>query len=474
MKYQNTILYLICVIWGLSAVPLFAERPGKESLSDQKKQSIISRLQKTNPCSNQKGEQPIPRVTSYNLPEKGYIGMKLTIKGTNFNPDKIRVCIGRTSIPLTAKSPNEVTAQLPDSPLKGDLVISHGTLSSVYPLDEDYRVYGDAQISQVTPLTFQKGDTVTVKGTDLGGLVAGLEVDARGAISGRWLKISSSPSSNSGEGFFRVWDWKLNKDETQLTFSVSAVGSAGTDNRILETSPQPAQLSGTLRFVKPGSNQFTIVGPNVTWKLAGLSLTSVTTPAWGNSSPNFILAKNQAANNVLRITGNGLDGAKFKLGSGDVRASISASGLDGLIEILASTPSGKLTATKGGSTVTSAKEFTVIPEPAFLPNTFPSGTWKPKVDQVIELKGWDLKPSFPGLTYKFMVNSSSEANCKFKFEIISHTASSFKFKLAKTGAIPESCTRETPGVAVDRLFFITATYNGVERELFRKVYELQP
>jgi hypothetical protein len=432
------------------------------------------------PCISGSGEYPIPRITSWGPEVKHYKGLDITFNGTNFIPDKFKVCLGNQLLTITSSSTNKIIAKLPSTPTTGRLVVSHGTSNSLYPLAESYIVFGDPIISQVSPVTFNKGDIVTIQGRYLFGVYA-LQTQPNTA---QWLIKISNSASSYGKDFLSVWDWNQNQEGTQITFRASGIYEVNSYDRSKKPLvPQPMQLTGQLRLWGGADvqNQFTITGPTVTWRAPSLSITNVEPPAWGNSIPNFIIAKEVTSyfDNPIIIRGTDLNQSSFKVGGADVFESCSAHGQDCRLTVSPSTPSGYITAEKNGLTVQSAGPVKIIPAPAFLPGTVPSepSPWVIRLDQVVEMRGWDLQPiDTPGLAYNLRLLGDGDAVCKIDFVLIEHSPSVMKFKVARTGPTPDACLQSTlfGHSNVYRLARFVATYNSFERELWSKKFYLTP
>jgi hypothetical protein len=451
-----------------------------------------------NPCTRGTGDYPIPRVTGYDVQNGVSKGGRITFNGTNFLTDRIVVCLGDIRLETVSSSTNQLVVQAPQELIAGPLMISHGTSDSNYVLEENFRTIGDPVVTAIEPESFRTGDLVTVRGSDLSlyPLTTRFPESSTPNATVRFLKISTDSAHYGAGSFIKVHNYTRTSDMSKITFNVGEVFSQirtyVVDGQLSDipsyygqSIAQPEVLSGPLRFNSGGSDRFDFAGPNVTWQRDAdeFLLTAVKPPAWGDQHPMFVIvsADNPRGGIEIWFEGSGLDGARFRVGGELVAGGASAHGRDGFIVVKPSTPSGTVTATKNDVTISYPEPLTIIPAPAFLPGTLPPSPFPITIDEDYELRGWDLHPlNIPGLTYRLVLSgldAAAETYCNITpLQIIDHTASTLRFKVASTGTVPSSCDSSTlfggTGQTAFYVMKLVAELNGAERELWRMPYHL--
>lgn len=454
------------------------------------------------PCTRGEGDYPIPRVTSYD-PRNGVSrGGRITFSGTNFLADRVMVCIGDIRLETVSSSANQLVVQAPQDLITGALMISHGTGDSNYVLEENFRIIGDPVITSIQPTSFRPGDRVTVRGSDLFlyPMTTTFPESSTPNATVRFLKISNDPLRTQADekemSFITVYNYSHSADMTEIAFNVGRVflhyRTYVVDGQVSDTPsyfgrdyPQPELLSGPLRFNPGNSDRFDFAGPNVTWQRDAdeFLLTAVKPPSWGDQHPMFVIAADSSEYGIsVNFEGSGLDGAQFRVGGELVAGGASAHGRDGFFRVKPSTPSGIVTATKSGVTVSYPEPLTIIPAPAFLPGTLPSEPFTINIDEVYELRGWDLLPAnVSGLTYRFAFRGLENYSpgmwlerCNLEPQVLEHRASTLRFKVASTGPMPDECLSTTAfeNRPDDNIMRLTAEYGGVQQELWRMPYRL--
>ena len=443
------------------------------------------------PCILGRGSYPIPRVTNYTPRGAVSSGGQISFSGTNFLTEHIMVCIGNVKLETVSSSTNQLVVKAPEAPVAGQLMISHGTAASGYVLEENFRISGFTVISSIEPASFSPGEIVTVRGSDLQlyPLTTRLEGSS---ILDSFLKISPDPLHFGSDNFVRVTDFTRSSDLSEITFTVREIFSHQrsyiVDGRMVdypvysgrEISPQPDEISGPLRFHSGETEGFDFAGPVVTWSRgrgAGeFMISSIKPPVWGDDHPMFVIASDDSprGGTDIRFEGVGLDQARFMIGGEAVTAATSPDGREGFLVIKPSTPSGIVTATKEGQTVSYGdRPLVVIPEPAFLPNSLPEPPFIVRLnDEEYELRGWDLLPpsNVAGLSYRFHFDWLDRSD-DLRLNIIEHTESVIRFRvesLPSFGDVPGSDQE----ILREGTMHLTGEYNGVRKDLWHMPYRI--
>jgi hypothetical protein len=452
-----------------------------------------------NPCTRGTGDYPLPRVTNYDARNGVSRGGTITFSGTNFHAGRIVACIGTLQLETLSSSTNQLVVQAPQELITGPLMISHGTNDSNYVLEENFRIIGDPVIFSIEPDTYRPGDQVTVRGSDLSlyPLTTKFPGSSIPNATVTFLKISTDSTHYGAGSFIKVHNYNRSSDMSKITFTVGEVFSQiityVIDGQVSdlpsyygETIPQPEVLSGPLRFNSGGSDRFDFAGPNVTWQRDAdeFLLTAIKPSAWGGQHPMFVIVSgdNPRGGTEVWFEGSGLDGARFSVGGEQVTGGASAHGRDGFFVVKPSTPGGTVTATKNNVTVSYPDPLTIIPVPAFLPGTLPPAPFAITIDENTELRGWDLQPAhIPGLTYSFVLHGlevtsqSTWGVCTVELQVLHHTASTLRFKVVPTGALPEHCMSTQLFGGTPPQYYrmqLTAEYGGEKKEIWSMPFHL--
>lgn len=443
------------------------------------------------PCILGRGSYPIPRVTNYTPRGAVSSGGQISFSGTNFLTEHIMVCIGNVRLQTLSSSTNQLVVKAPETPVAGQLMISHGTAASSYVLEDNFRISGLTVISSIEPASFSPGDRVTVRGSDLQlyPLTTRLEGSS---ILDSFLKISPDPLHFGSDNFVRVTDFIRSSDLSEITFTVQEIFSHQrsyiVDGRMVdypvysgrEISPQQDEISGPLRFHSGETEGFDFAGPVVTWRRgrgAGeFMISSIKPPAWGDDHPMFVIASDDSprGGTDVRFEGSGLDQARFMIGGEAVTAASSPDGREGFLIIKPSTPSGIVTAMKDGQTFRYGdKPLTVIPEPAFLPNSLPEPPFIVRLnDEEYELRGWDLLPpsNVAGLSYRFHFDWLDRSD-ELRLHIIEHTESVIRFKVESLPSFGDVSGSDQE-ILMEGTMHLTGEYNGVRKDLWHMPYRI--
>lgn len=209
-----------------------------------------------------------PNVSSYTPVDLGPAGAAISIYGTDFSSDHFVVKIGTHVLNITSRDTARIDATLPSYRMTGDLTVGYGNPSSTMVLKNGYRVYADPVIYKVQPTAFKKGDYVTITGSDLFG--ASMMSLPGIASAGGCIRIGNSQDGRQAKDYILVSDWNTSSDGTRLTFRVGDVFMHDADNaKYVILSPQPPSVTGRLRLMKRNQHIWTVIGPQVTWSLAG-------------------------------------------------------------------------------------------------------------------------------------------------------------------------------------------------------------
>lgn len=430
-----------------------------------------------------------PNVNSYTPVDMGPSGGIIMFLGRDLAKDFFVAKIGDRALTITSRAVDRIQATLPSERMIGDLTVGYGNPSSTMLLKAGYRVYDAPKITGVTPTTVQKGDVVTVTGTDLFG------ADMRHipeTVSG-YIRISNKADGWLASDYIKVTDWRVAPDGTRLTFVALDVFKQTGNSSYAILGPQPTSLSGPLRMERKGATggHWPVVGPPLTWKTSDIVVTAVIPPAWGNQNPDFVIVNYSDGNtpnggtwsDLVSFAGTGLNGAKVWMGPVEMTlASISATGRDGWFDPPYNATSNYVTFTKDGASARSPTVLKIVGSPRMQDAS--TGLLQIPLNTDVTISGWDLKTmSIPGLEYEIRMYNQSFNACNLAMQIVSHTSNQIRFRVNTTGAVPQTCLdissmfwkgTTPPSNVAYHVIQLILKYGGAEREYWRRPYLLLP
>jgi hypothetical protein len=352
--------------------------------------------------------QQLPQIQHFTRPDISYwspkisgrVSSELTIKGRDFVANAFRVWLGLQQLQVIYRSTGEIRAKLPDTSQTGKLVAGYGTLGQgdvQVTLSENYYMTGDPVITSVTPTSFQKGDQVTINGTDL--------QNSRPSTRGNYVKISKTTTDHIAADYISVSNWTVSPDGKKITFIAgSAVSMYVTDVR---PNPEMKSLSGNLRIEPHGPGaEASIISPQpVSWKsgMTPLSITKVVPSKWGEADVDFILLHFDVSLNLVDVWGKGIDSnTKARMGNVNLPVSGFHTAMDYLSVVVPYTAqTNPVTLIRySDNSVATSSVLKVVPAPRFdnSPQILSANLNEPLV-----LTGFSLVPGnqVPGLTYDF-------------------------------------------------------------------------
>jgi hypothetical protein len=431
-----------------------------------------------------------PDVLSWSPPSEGFNSSTLTIYGQNFLKDRFQAKIGSIALEITSRSETKMEARLPSYRTNGPLIAGYGDPINETSLSEDYKVFGDPVITDVSPKTFGMGDRVTITGTDLNGAF----------INHDLVKLSDTDDKWSGYDFVKTVYWQCNPEGTRIEFSADRAYEWINTPKPLD--PQPTDLTGKLRVQKPGPGNYSVASPmSVTYKGGNplLEVYSVKIPFTGgdvNSGPgtpdvDFVMVGKVFASNEDVITGGDVEGhglysARVKMNDIDVLSAFNLDGRTGWIRFqnIALMTGPLIFSRSDGQTVTS-KTVKIQHTPRFTADTQRKLGTLFKIDLNVEheLVGFDLLPTgIPNLIYSLILSGlSNDQNAqtanRVKFTLLEHSMNRIRFKVETTdpnynysSSSRYSLWGGTPGTY--NVMLIVADYNGTKKDVFYMPYYL--
>lgn len=452
--------------------------------ANQVASQLESQLVRNNPGS---GSGPILDVFNWQPRGRAPASTELVLTGQGFVGNTVAARIGDTMLVRTAASTTQVRFQIPASArqLSQPLVVWQQG-GAARTLEPAFTVFDPAvRITRVVPLTFGKGQRVTLCGSSLFYTFQAAPNNA--SPETRMLRI--------GDQYIEMSALEVSPSGDRMSFTANGIAYTKLHGPVVNdvvryepfvAQPQPSVVEGPVALTSlyssiDSSRQHNTDTSSSTVSRWSRSLDVRLQDVYGSGlfafrrPPFLLMDPNVPISRQLVLTGLGLDGAAVSIGGVNIgTVNTQLLGNEAAFVLAAGTSSGQVCAAKNGRQSCVSEIMRVASAPVVA--QFPPTALAMYVIHTISGLHLLPDPGVAGLVYRLRI--AGNAGCNAEVQILEHSDNQMRFKFGESASapVPQQCRSSTlfggtPGTYNTMVF--EASYDGLLVELFRRPYYLQ-